>query len=190
MTRATISVRDASEADTPVLARLWHDALRPGTAEEQAGDLLAVLAATATEPRERLVVVECDGLVAGAAFLQAGTVSALNLDPVVHLVSTQVLEEFRRHGAGTALVEAAVAFAEQLGIAHVAVGAAAGSRDANRFMARLGLAPVALVRIGSTAGVRSRLSALRRAGRQGQGTRHLDRVLAARRLSRRDRIPG
>ena len=58
-------------------------------------------------------------------------------------ISPHVFPEFRRHGVGRALMEAAVAFAEELGIAHVATAVVAGSRDANRFMARLALGPYA-----------------------------------------------
>ena len=38
-------------------------------------------------------------------------------------------------------MEAAVSYAEELGIGYVATAASSGSRDANRFMARLALGP-------------------------------------------------
>ena len=49
------------------------------------------------------------------------TFSPINLEPVVQVVSPHVLPEFRRHGIGSALMQAAVEFAEELGIAHVGV---------------------------------------------------------------------
>ena len=186
MARATISARDASDSDAPALRLLWREQLRPGTPESQLDDVRAVVAAAAVDPRERLVVVECDGRFAGAALLQASTTSPINLDPAVRLVSPQVLEEFRRHGVGTALVEAAVLFAEQLGIQKVSVAAAAGSRDAHRFLARLALTPQATVRIAETSGVRARLAALRHDGGRGStSASRVEMVLAARRLRRR-----
>ena len=43
-------------------------------------------------------------------------------------------------------MEAAVTYAEERGIAHVATAAVSGSRDANRFFARLALGPHAVLR--------------------------------------------
>ena len=69
---------------------------------------------------ERLVVAEYDGEVAGAVHLRAATITPLNLEPVVQAISPHVFPEFRRHGVGRALMEAAVACAEENGIGHVA----------------------------------------------------------------------
>ena len=62
----------------------------------------------------------------------------------------------------------------------------AGSRDANRFMARIGLGPYAVVRVAPTHAVRSRLTAYRRPA-SSTGARPLTQVLAARRSLRRSR---
>ncbi|QLQ10476.1 MAG: GNAT family N-acetyltransferase [Nocardioidaceae bacterium] len=51
-----------------------------------------------------------------------------------------------RLGAGRALVDAAVTWAEECGAATVMALAGAGDRDANRYFARLGFAAVATVR--------------------------------------------
>ena len=80
-------------------------------------------------------------------------------------------------------MEAAVAFAEENGVLHVSTAVPAASRDANRFMARLALAPVATVRLGPTSVVRSRLTPSAPAG-PGRST---PRVLVARRNQRRAR---
>ena len=77
-----------------------------------------------------------------------------------------------------------MAYAEELGVAHVATGAQSGSRDANRFMARLGLGPHAVLRVAPTHVVRSKVEAQR-----PPMERHRDRsrvqLLAARRSLRR-----
>ena len=93
------------------------------------------------------MVAEYDGDVAGAVHLRATTLTPINLEPVVQAISPHVLPDFRRRGVGRALMEAAVAFAEELGIAHIATAAVSGSRDANRFMARLALGPHAILRL-------------------------------------------
>ena len=68
-----------------------------------------------------MVVAEVDGQVVGAVHLKATTYSPINLEPVVQVVSPHVLPEFRRHGIGSALLQAAVDFAEEVGIGHVGV---------------------------------------------------------------------
>ena len=100
--------------------------------------------------------------------------------------------QFRRHGVGSALIEAAVRFAEAHGIGTISTAAVASSRDANRFMARLSFTPQATLRAATTVAVRAKLSARRSAGRTATrhgGSRHIDRVLAARRISR-ENVPG
>ncbi|MFC6043665.1 GNAT family N-acetyltransferase [Nocardioides hankookensis] len=144
--------------------------------------ILEVLASDA----QRIVVAEYDGKFAGAVHLEHTTMSALNREPVVRALSPHVLAPYRRHGVGTALMEAAVSWAEELGIGHVATAAVAGSRDANRFMARIALGPYAVLRVATTHAVRSRLSVHRRPATATNG-RQLTQVLAARRSLRRSR---
>ena len=72
-----------------------------------------------------------------------------------------MLPRYRRRGVGRALMDAAVSYAEELGVGHVATAAASGSRDANRFMARLALGPRAVLRVASTPMVRAKLTAQR-----------------------------
>jgi hypothetical protein len=79
------------------------------------------------------------------------------------------------------LVEAAVTWAEELGIGHVATAAASGSREANRFMARLALGPQAVLRMAPTPAVRAKLCGRYPAGRQ------VTQVLAVRRTLRNAR---
>jgi hypothetical protein len=99
-----------------------------------------------------------------------------------------VLPEFRRRGIGRALMGAAVAFAEERGIGHIATAAVSGSRDANRFMARLALGPHAVLRLAPAAMVQAKLEAQTPAIGPVSGRtsgRQLTHVLAVRRSSRR-----
>jgi GNAT superfamily N-acetyltransferase len=180
-------LRDATVADAGELVRLWHDVLRRAGAEEQEADLRHVI--ERLDPLlERLVVAEYDGQVAGAVMLKATTATPLNLEPLVQAVSPHVLPAYRRRGVGRALMDAAVTFAEERGIGHVGSGALSVSRDANRFLARLGLGPQAVLRAGTTPTVRARLDALRPG--QGRG-RAISQVLAVRRSQRhRDASPA
>jgi len=183
MSRTSVQVRAAATADAPVLREVWTDILRRGTADEQEADVLRVIAECADRDDRCIAVAEVDGRVAGAVFLEATTLTPLNLEAAVLAVSPHVLPEFRRRGVGTALMDAATRFAEAQGIGTVATAALANSRDANRFMARLSLTPQATLRAASTSSVRSKLSA-RRSPTRNRGSRQIDKVLAARRLGR------
>lgn len=187
MTRSLVTLRPATAADAPYLAELWADVMRKVGPEDQVGDIQAVLARVEASADERMVVAEYDGEFAGAVVLEATTLSALNLEPVVRALSPHVLPRMRRHGVGSALMDAAVAWAEELGIGHVATAAVSGSRDANRFMARIALGPYAVLRVAPTHAVRARLTAHRRPVAGATGGRQLGQVLAARRSMRRSR---
>lgn len=186
MTRSLVSLRAATPADAPHLAELWTDVIRRVGREDQVADLEAVVVRVLASSEERIVVAEYDGEFAGAVHLQATTMSALNCEPVLRALSPHVLPRFQRRGIGSALMDAAVSWAEELGVAHVATAAVAGSRDANRFMARIALGPYAVLRVAATHAVRSRLNAHRRPA-SSSGGRQLTQVLAARRSLRRSR---
>lgn len=186
MTRSLVSLRAATLADAPQLAELWTDVIRRTDREDQVADLEAVLTRVLASPDERIVVAEYDGEFAGAVHLEATTMSALNAEPVLRALSPHVLPRFQRHGIGSALMDCAVSWAEELGIGHVATAAVAGARDGNRFMARIALSPYAVLRVATTHAVHSRLSAHRRPA-SSTGTRQLTQVLAARRSMRRSR---
>ena len=181
--RPSITMRTANIADAPALAELWAEHLRRGEAHDQLHDVVTVLERADTDPDERIVLAEYDGVVAGAVHLRATTVSSLNLEPVVHALSPAVLSQHRRHGIGRMLMEAAVQFAEERGVGYVATAVSSTSRDANRFMARLALSPVATLRIGPTALFRARIDAARKGARPSP--RQLTQVVAARRSMRR-----
>jgi ribosomal protein S18 acetylase RimI-like enzyme len=189
VSRTLVSLRSAQPADAEPLAELWATSLRRAEHCEQVADLEQLIKEVATSSERRLVVAEYDGAFAGAVLLQLGTISPLNGEPVVQAHSPHVLPQFRRHGIGALLMESAVSFAEENGVSLVAAAASSGSREANRFMARLSLGPNAVLRLAPTVAVRAKLEAQRptltvAAGTPG-GTRQLTRVLAARRSMRR-----
>lgn len=183
MSRPGLTPRIAQREDARELAELWGDVLRRVDRSEQIADLELVIKAAAESPEQRFVVVEYDGHVAGAVFLRLTTVSPINLEPCVQSIQPRVFVPYRRRGVGRTLMEAAVAFAEENGVLHVTTAVPATARDANRFMARLALAPAATFRIAPTSAVRSRLTPSAPTG-SGRST---PRVLVARRNQRRVR---
>lgn len=190
--RSQLLMRPAKDSDVPSLALIWADVLRRADHDQQVEDVRRIVDRVSAVHEERIVVAELDGAVVGAVHLMVTTFSPINLEPVVQAISPHVLPDYRRHGIGSALMEAAVAFAEELGVGHVGTAVNSGARDSQRFMARLALGPAATLRVAPTSVVRGRLKALWPAQRAGSGrpaSRHLPRVLAARRSMRRGESP-
>jgi GNAT superfamily N-acetyltransferase len=190
MSRQPVTMRQATNSDVPFLVELWTDQLRRADRQDQVQDLEIIVKEAAESAERRLLVAEYDGEPAGAVLLRVVTMTPLNLEPTVQAIAPHVTPSFRGKGIGSALMEAAVQWAEDLGIVHIATAAPAGSRSGNRFMARLSLGPQATLRASSTALVRAKLAALQPAGARTPdrmaSRRHLGQVLAARRqLSRR-----
>lgn len=183
--RSLVTLRAAEPTDAPALADLWAESMRRADHREHVADLELMVKNVDESFEERLIVAEHDGQVAGAVLLRVSTVSPINLESAVHALAPHVFPQFRRHGIGRLLMECAVSYAEEIGVTHVVTAVTSGSRDANRFMARLGLGPQATYRLAPTAAVRARLTAQRPAMATTGGGRQLSRVLAARRSIRR-----
>ncbi len=189
MARQAPLVREAVPADAEQLLLLWCSvAPSTETGERALRHAERALANLEVNPDERLLVAEDGGRVVAAVHLQRGPVTPLSLEPAVHTSYLIVLPEHRRHGYGHALMDAAVTWAEEKDVAQV-TAVTDGGRENNRFLARLGLATVATVRLSSTAALRKRLTSERVASPR-PGNRHLVEVLAARRHARRRQSAG
>ncbi len=183
MSRYSLTTRSATPEDAVALAELWSDVVRRADRSEQVADIELIIKNCLISPEHRVVVVEYDGQLAGAVHLRMTTLTPLNLEPCVQAIQPRVVEQFNGHGVGHTLMEAATAFAEENGILHVVAAIPHASRDDNRFMARLGLAPAAMYRIAPAAVLRARLSPQRvQPGVDGRS-----KVLATRRSMRRAR---
>jgi GNAT superfamily N-acetyltransferase len=177
MSRSLVTLREARLSDVGALQELWHPYLRRGS-EVALEDLATVIEHLDQQPGHRLVVAEYDGAFAGAMYLKTSTYSPLNPEPVLQVHNPAVVAEHQRHGVGKALMECAVTWAEDLGVGHVATATSSGSREANRFMARIALAPQAVLRMAPTQAVRARLA------NRHPATRQMSQVLAVRRSLR------
>lgn len=194
MSRSHVRVRPAELADVPDLVKLVESTDLPlGAlgARQFHADTIAHLGerfATILSADDRSVLVAVDDLheVVGLLVLAEDEVGAVTPVPVLHASHLVVAAGHRRRGVGRALLAATVHLADQRGIEHVVATAVTGSRDANRYLARLGFAPLVVRRIATTSTLRrslgiadgsDRLALLRRARRGG-------RSLAARAISR------
>ena len=161
MSRHLLDVRDARPDDAPALLRLWSEAGARGAEQptpRPIEDARAALAQLAADPDERVLVGLHQGEVVAAIHLRRAAMSPLHTDMAVHTSYLIVRPEHRKHGFARALLDSAVTWAEDKDVAHVTAITSSGSRDTNRFLARLGLATVATVRVASTATLRRRLT--------------------------------
>lgn len=190
MSRYPVQVRDAVPEDAAALIEIWADFRRTGSdrnspsAEAEAATALARVAADADE---RFLVAVVEEKVVGAAHLLRAGISPLHTETAIHVTHLHVLDGYRRHGIGKALMEAAVSWAEEKDTPHLIAAAAVSSRDANRFMARLGLSQLATVRGASVPALRAKMPVDPPAGAMVSSRNHrsVGQVIAQRRLQRR-----
>lgn len=189
VSRSPITLRDARLEDAVFVAGLWAPLLRRADGEDQVADVRMLIAAAEASETDRILVAEHDGEPAGAVLLRITTLTPINLERTVEIIGPFVAAAFRRRGVGRALMEAAVGFAEDSGVSHVSAGAAHNERDANRFLARVGLGAQHVLRSNTTHVVRGKLNAQRVLDRR-EGRVPLGQVLAARRAMRRAQPQG
>lgn len=187
MSRIQVELREATTSDALFLVDLWRDSLRRGDTQQQMADLEAIIKNAQASSELAVLVAEYDGEPAGAVYLRLATLTPLDLEPTLQMFSLTVAPPFRRKGVGHALLEGAAGFAEQAGVSFFATAAAAGSRDGNRFLARLGFAPQATWRVASVPAVRAKVAPLLAIPARRPASR-TSLVLAARRSMRRAQV--
>jgi GNAT superfamily N-acetyltransferase len=185
MTRGPVLVRDAVPEDAAALQAIWFDfnaeSDRAGRSELSCDETERAVVRLETDPSERLLVAVVEGEPVGVAHLRRAPISPIHEEDAIHVGYLHVLSGFRRRGVGKTLLETAADWADEKDSKHIVASVAATARDANRFLARLGLGQVAIVRACTVAGLRCKLS--------GAATPKsvMTNVIAARRLMRRSR---
>ncbi|HEV7191697.1 MAG TPA: GNAT family N-acetyltransferase [Jatrophihabitantaceae bacterium] len=107
--------------------------------------------------RTLLVAVDDSDGVVGLLVARRDEIGAIDLTPVLHVSHLMVSPKFRRRGVGRMLLTAALHLAEERGMDHILTTAATGSREANRYLARLGFAPLVIHRVAPTSVLRRSL---------------------------------
>ncbi len=194
MSRVSVHVRSAEPSDTEAMARLLASAELPmsGFGGRRGFDRdpqqLASRIAGALAQHQRYFVVAVEDTsdeVVGVLVAKRDEIGALDLSPVLHVTHLIVAPGHRRRGVGRMLLGAAVQLCDEHGSDWVLATASAGSRESNRYLARIGFAPLVLQRVAPTSVLRrslgvaetpDRLSVMRRA-RRGRG---INTTLAAR----------
>jgi ribosomal protein S18 acetylase RimI-like enzyme len=188
MRRANVRIRPVDGGDVMDLADLTRSLdLRTGvfSGRPLLNDDVVHLAQRFSEiiedgSRTLLVAVDESDTVVGMLVARRDEIGAIDPTPALQISHLLVTPKHRRRGIGRMLLTAAVHVAEQQGIDQVLATAASGSREANRYLARLGFAPLVVHRMASTGVLRrslgmadpsERVAVLRRARiRAGRGT--------------------
>lgn len=182
MSRNALDIRDARPEDACGLLKLWSEANSrgpEGSAPRPVDEAETALAQIAADPDERVIVGFYEGELVAAIHLRRTAMSPLHTDVAVHTSYLLVLPKHRKHGFARGLLDVAVSWAEDKDISHITAITSSNSRDTNRFLARLGLATVATVRVASTSMLRRKLTP--EVLRPLDGRRNLGRLLAQRR---------
>ncbi len=132
-----------------------------------------------------VAVDDSTGALVGLLAARRGDIGAIDLTPVLHVTHLIVAPEQRRRGVGRALLAAAVHLADERGLDRVLATAASGSREGNRYLARLGFAPLVVHRIAPTSVLRRSLGMAETAGADGGAPPGPADPRAARRASSR-----
>ena len=188
VSRSRVVTRTARPADLPAVLAL----VRQHRADAHAEDVLtghASLGAAASgfrrlleDPGHRVVLAVLPGAHAadgGAAGEVAVGLAVLGLDPLslvlgnpqVTVDTFVVHREHRRRGAGSALLAAATAYAQERGAGHVVATAGGHQAERQRFLARLGFAPLTTRRIVAVDSLARSLAAWQRGGAVVPGPR-------------------
>jgi GNAT superfamily N-acetyltransferase len=134
--------------------------------------------------RSLLVAVDESDALVGLLVAKQDEIGAIDPTQALFVSHLLVNPKYRRRGVGRMLLIAAVHLAEEQGIDQILATAAAGSREGNRYLARLGFAPLVVHRTAPTSVLRrtlgitdvtERVAVLRRAriraGRAGLAAR-------------------
>ena len=190
MSRAPVVVRQAVPEDACAVIELWtSEASARGARVEldvtedcpRVLEAAGCIATIALDPEQQLLVAEADNKVIGAVHLRRGPISPVSLAEAVHVAHLHVSPSGRRRGIASTLLAAATDWADEKDNDHLIAVAPASSREAHRFLARLGFTQVAVVRAVATAALRHRFTTAATAFPE------TNRLLATRRTLRRRR---
>jgi GNAT superfamily N-acetyltransferase len=157
--RNPVQVRDAQPDDAGALVAMWRENIKAGARlpAPSADSAARAIGRLCLDPEQRLLVATVDDEVVGVAHVVRAPLSPIHEQTTVHVGHLFVDVAHRRRGVAHTLLATAAAWADEMQTTHLMANVAA-SRDANRFLARLGLASVATLRATPVDALQQRLA--------------------------------
>lgn len=159
-----VRTRQARDGDIEAVLGLWDELraiggrLGPFGPPSSSSAVRERLTCLDDDPAHRVVIAEVDDEVVGMAVLSRLPVTPISDVESVQISFMHVRDNQRRRGVGRAIVDNAATFASEVGAEFVTVGVFPGSRETNRFFARLGFSPLVVRRATATSLLQRRLA--------------------------------
>ncbi|MFY0405761.1 GNAT family N-acetyltransferase [Solicola sp. PLA-1-18] len=197
MSRLPVVVRHAEPEDAAALVELWSSCVdlagteaadsvnapslwrQPSTAEAA-----TALDAYVSSPDRRLMVALLDGEIVGVLAVQLRPLTPIHTTRTMIVSDLHISPACRRKFVASTLMSSAVSWAEECDCEVVLTSAPVNSRDAHRFLTRLGFGQVATVRGAQVSVLRSRFAGI------ATSSRDTGRLIAVRRTLRRRQDSG
>lgn len=127
-----MNIRKADISDASAICRICTDDLGYKCSEEFVLNRLKNIDGS----REAVFVAETDGTVAG--FIHAESYKMLYFEPVINILGLAVSRDYRRQGAGRALILCAESWGKELGINAVRLNSGYSRKEAHEFYRAMG----------------------------------------------------
>lgn len=189
MSRVPIVVREAEIEDASSLIDIWDqsDAVDSGEADTPGGkrpkptvaEAADALSEHLADPDRRVLVAVRDGDVVGAIAFCRSPLSVIRIEKAVVVTDLHVAPRHRRRLIASALLSAGVRWAEDVDCEVMLAVSPSDSRNANRFLNRVGFGQIAVIRAAQVSALRSRFVGI------ATSSKFTGRLVALRRTMRR-----
>ena len=152
-----IVVREAVLEDLDALLPLWED-IHPGLSNLSSDPLVARINMSVTNENFRVLTAWDGDRAVGVALISIAEVGTWVELPSLQVAGLHVHKSSRHRGVAKALLNSALGYADKWGCNNIMASVPPQEREANRFFARLGFAPIATRRICETAQLRKKIS--------------------------------
>ncbi len=152
-----IVVRDVAQDDLVALMPVWEE-IQAENFGLSVDALISRIELSLSQNGFRLVVAWDGSEAVGMACISLSDIGTWSEAPGVQVSGLHVLSTSRHRGVAKGILNAALASAESWGCNSIVASVPPMSREANRFFARLGFAPVSTFRVADAGSLRRKIS--------------------------------
>jgi len=153
-----VEVRTASIDDVDALVDLWLELAATADFDPEPAVIRDQVTAMIERETSSTLLALDEDVPVGFVYFTVDMSTPISNSPAVLVSGMHVSDGERRRGVGAALLEAVVATADAVGAAEISVSVPPEMRAANRYLAKLGFAPVLVQRATTTDALRERLA--------------------------------